>query len=56
MLIPPVSTLVAITLLPVPAVITLMGRGKWWLPRWPPRPLRLQPSLPRRAATGEAEA
>jgi RND superfamily putative drug exporter len=40
----------------VPAVISLMGRWNWWLPRWPARLLRVEPSLPRRAATGEAEA
>jgi RND superfamily putative drug exporter len=40
----------------VPAVISLMGRWNWWLPRWPARLLRVQPSLPPRAATGETEA
>ena len=40
----------------VPAVITLMGRWNWWLPRWPARLLRVEPSLPRRAVTGEADA
>jgi putative drug exporter of the RND superfamily len=40
----------------VPAVISLMGRWNWWLPRWPARLLRVEPSLPRRAATGETEA
>jgi len=34
----------------VPAVIALMGRWNWWLPRWPARLLRVEPSLPRRAA------
>jgi RND superfamily putative drug exporter len=34
----------------VPAVITLMGRWNWWLPGWPARLLRVQPSLPPRAA------
>jgi RND superfamily putative drug exporter len=40
----------------VPAVISLMGRWNWWLPKWPARLLRVEPSLPRRVATGEAEA
>ena len=40
----------------VPAVISLMGRWNWWLPRWPARLLRVEPSLPQRAAVGEAEA
>jgi RND superfamily putative drug exporter len=40
----------------VPAVISLMGRWNWWLPRWPARLLRVEPSLPRRAATSETEA
>jgi RND superfamily putative drug exporter len=40
----------------VPAVIALMGRWNWWLPRWPARLLRVEPSLPRRAALGESEA
>jgi RND superfamily putative drug exporter len=39
----------------VPAVISLMGRWNWWLPRWPARLLRVEPSVPRRVATGEAE-
>jgi putative drug exporter of the RND superfamily len=33
----------------VPAVIALMGRWNWWLPHWPARLLRVQPSLPARA-------
>jgi RND superfamily putative drug exporter len=37
----------------VPAVISLMGRWNWWLPRWPARILRVEPSLPRRPALGE---
>ena len=28
----------------VPAVITLMGRWNWWMPSWPARILRVQPS------------
>jgi putative drug exporter of the RND superfamily len=39
----------------VPAVISLMGRWNWWLPSWPARLLRVEPSVPRRVATGEAE-
>jgi RND superfamily putative drug exporter len=33
----------------VPAVVTLMGRWNWWLPRWPARLLRVEPSLLTRA-------
>jgi putative drug exporter of the RND superfamily len=40
----------------VPAVIALMGRWNWWLPSWPARLLRVEPSLPRRVAPGEGEA
>jgi putative drug exporter of the RND superfamily len=40
----------------VPAVIALMGRWNWWLPRWPARLLRVEPSLPPRVATGEGRA
>jgi putative drug exporter of the RND superfamily len=32
----------------VPAVVAVMGRWNWWLPRWPARLLRVQPSLPAR--------
>jgi RND superfamily putative drug exporter len=32
----------------VPAVIALMGRWNWWLPRWPARLLRVEPSPLRR--------
>jgi RND superfamily putative drug exporter len=39
----------------VPAVISLMGRWNWWLPSWPARLLRVEPSLPRRPAFGESE-
>jgi RND superfamily putative drug exporter len=40
----------------VPAVITLMGRWNWWLPHWPARALRVEPSpLRRRPALGESE-
>jgi len=41
----------------VPAAIALMGRFNWWLPRWPARLLRVEPSpLRRRAALGRGEA
>jgi RND superfamily putative drug exporter len=41
----------------VPAVIALMGRWNWWLPEWPARLLRVEPSLlQRRVATGEGDA
>ena len=40
----------------VPAVIALMGRWNWWLPRWPARLLRVEPSLPPRVAAGEGDA
>jgi putative drug exporter of the RND superfamily len=40
----------------VPAVISLMGRWNWWLPSWPARVLRVEPSpLRRRPAFGEGE-
>jgi putative drug exporter of the RND superfamily len=39
----------------VPAVITLMGRWNWWLPTWPARLLRVEPSLPPKAATAHAD-
>jgi putative drug exporter of the RND superfamily len=38
----------------VPAVISLMGRWNWWLPEGPARLLRVEPSMPRRAAAEEA--
>ena len=40
----------------VPAVITLMGRWNWWLPAWPARVLRVEPSLPPKTAVVEGEA
>ena len=40
----------------VPAVIMLMGRWNWWLPRWPARLLRVRPSLPPRPAGRGGEA
>jgi RND superfamily putative drug exporter len=30
----------------VPAVVSLFGRWNWWLPAWPARLLRVEPSLP----------
>jgi RND superfamily putative drug exporter len=39
----------------VPAVVSLMGRWNWWLPRWPARLLRVKPSPPRRVAPSEAD-
>jgi RND superfamily putative drug exporter len=38
----------------VPAVILLMGRWNWWLPRAPARVLRVEPSIPPGVAPGEA--
>jgi RND superfamily putative drug exporter len=40
----------------VPAVISLMGRWNWWMPAWPARLLRVEPSLLGRTQTGESEA
>jgi len=40
----------------VPAAVSLFGRWNWILPRMPARLLRVKPSMPRRAATGEGEA
>ena len=37
----------------VPAVVSLFGRWNWWLPKAPARLLRVEPSLPPRAAPGE---
>jgi RND superfamily putative drug exporter len=31
----------------VPAVVAILGRFNWWLPRWPARVLRVKPSLVR---------
>jgi putative drug exporter of the RND superfamily len=39
----------------VPAVVALMGRWNWWLPRWPARLLRVPPSLPPKLAAAETE-
>jgi RND superfamily putative drug exporter len=38
----------------VPAAVSLFGRWNWWLPRWPARLLRVEPSLPPKVAPGEA--
>jgi RND superfamily putative drug exporter len=40
----------------VPALVTLLGRWNWWLPARPARLLRVEPSIPRRAASSEADA
>jgi len=40
----------------VPAAVSLFGRWNWILPKRPARLLRVKPSLPGRAATGEGEA
>jgi len=40
----------------VPAAVSLFGRWNWILPRMPARLLRVKPSIPGRAATGEGEA
>jgi len=40
----------------VPAVVSLFGRWNWWLPSWPARLLRVEPSLPPRAVRGEGSA
>jgi RND superfamily putative drug exporter len=39
----------------VPAVIALMGRWNWWLPSWPARLLRVEPSPLTRTAPVEAK-
>jgi RND superfamily putative drug exporter len=31
----------------VPAVMSILGRWNWWLPHWPARVLRVEPSVPR---------
>ncbi len=38
----------------VPAVVSLLGRWNWWLPERPARLLRVEPSLPARAAPDAA--
>ena len=38
----------------VPAVVALMGRRNWWLPTWPARLLRVEPSPTPRAGRGGA--
>jgi len=40
----------------VPAAVSLFGRWNWILPSMPARLLRVKPSIPGRAATGEGEA
>jgi putative drug exporter of the RND superfamily len=40
----------------VPAIMMLMGRWNWWLPAWAARPLRTQPSEPRREALPVTES
>ncbi|MGH2986737.1 MAG: MMPL family transporter, partial [Solirubrobacterales bacterium] len=40
----------------VPAVISLMGRWNWWLPSWPAKLLRVEPSVLTRAEPSKAEA
>src|SRR3954451_23829137 len=37
----------------VPAVVSLFGRWNWWLPAWPAKVLRVEPSIPRRAPASE---
>jgi putative drug exporter of the RND superfamily len=37
----------------VPAVVLLMGRWNWWLPKTPARVLRVEPSLPPRVAPSD---
>ncbi len=39
-----------------PGVVSLLGRWNWWLPHWPARLLRVEPSLPRQIASREADA
>jgi RND superfamily putative drug exporter len=39
----------------VPALIALLGRWNWWLPSWPARLLRVEPSLPPKAAGAHAD-
>jgi putative drug exporter of the RND superfamily len=36
-----------VRMLLVPALVSLFGRWNWWLPRWPARLLRVQPSAAR---------
>lgn len=40
----------------VPAVISLMGRWNWWLPHWPARVLRVEPSVLANPRPRESEA
>jgi RND superfamily putative drug exporter len=36
----------------VPAVVSLLGRWNWWLPKRPARLLRVEPSVPASAEAG----
>jgi RND superfamily putative drug exporter len=36
-----------------PALVAILGRWNWWLPRWPARMLRVAPSLASSEAVGE---
>jgi putative drug exporter of the RND superfamily len=40
----------------VPAMVSLMGRWNWWLPAWPARLLRVEPSSLRGTARSESQA
>lgn len=40
----------------VPAVVSLFGRWNWWLPAWPARLLRVEPSLPGRPGAPAPQA
>src|SRR4051794_13269573 len=40
----------------VPAVVSLLGRWNWWLPARPARLLRVEPSLPPKAAAASSKA
>jgi RND superfamily putative drug exporter len=40
----------------VPALVSVMGRWNWWLPRWPARLLRVEPSIPPKPAPVRADA
>jgi RND superfamily putative drug exporter len=47
---------VVIRSLLVPALVALLGRWNWWLPRAPARLLRVEPSLPPRAEPADGLA
>jgi RND superfamily putative drug exporter len=40
----------------VPAAVSLFGRWNWWLPEWPARLLRVEPSLPPRTSEASSSA